>query len=70
MVRKYEVLKDSVLERKAKVGTVVYDYHGYDYGCANDDTRMTGVEHQTMTLDPEGGGPFFTMPCRDLKLIE
>jgi hypothetical protein len=44
-----------------KAGTVVFKYRGYDYGCAADDTAITGEKHISVTLDPEGGTPFFTV---------
>lgn len=66
----YVLLEDSKIEPKATKGTTVYDCAGYDYGCANDDTRMTGIEHKSYTLDPDGGYPFFTHPVRGLKLKE
>lgn len=70
MVRKYRVLKDSKREPKAVAGMIIYDSFNYDYGCANDDTRLTGVEHKSFTLDPKGGYPFFTMPARDVDLMD
>lgn len=49
------------------VGATVYRCASYDYGCANDDTRMTGVQHVSVTLDPTGAYPFFTIPTEDLS---
>lgn len=48
-------------------GTVVYAYTGHDYGCVGDDNRATGTLHMAVTLDPNGGPPFFTVPLRDLE---
>lgn len=48
-------------------GTICYLCRDHDYGCANDDTRTTGVEHWSMTLSPEGKYPFFTVPVTDLE---
>jgi len=48
-------------------GTIVYDPKGYDYGLAGDDTRITGIEHVSVTLDPEGGYPTFTIRKSSLK---
>lgn len=62
MVKRFVMLSDSSIEPAAKKGTTVYSCSGYDYGCSNDDTRMTGVKHSSFTLDPEGGYPFFTHP--------
>jgi len=45
-----------------------YTFSGCNYGCANDDSRLTGVEHDAMTLDPSGNGHFFTIPKEDLEI--
>lgn len=66
----YRVLKDSALSEEAKAGSVVYDCLGHDYGLASDDTRMTGIEHVSVTLKRSGGYPYFTIPRRDLKKID
>jgi hypothetical protein len=52
-----------------EAGTIVYDFKGYDYGCARDDWMESGIDHNTMTLDPEGGGPFFTVPVTDIVML-
>jgi len=65
----YRMLRDSTVNTEVKAGATVYDCKGWDYGVANDDTRMTGVAHQSVTLDPEGGYPSFTVPVRDLEPI-
>lgn len=42
-------------------------YPGRDgYGCANDDTRDTGIEHVSVSLN-ESGEPFFTIPREDIE---
>lgn len=38
------------------------------YGCANDDTRNTGIEHTACSLN-ESGTPFFTIPKADLESV-
>lgn len=43
-------------------GTVVYRQSGHDYGLAGDDTRLTGVEHISVTLNKNGDYPGFTIP--------
>ena len=48
-------------------GTICYDCAGYDYGCSSDDTRSTGIEHISVTLDSKGDYPFFTVPIDDLE---
>lgn len=50
-----------------KAGTVIYDFNGHDYGCSSDDSFYTQKPHMTVTLDPEGGGPFFTVPVEDVE---
>lgn len=45
-----------------EAGTIVYDLMFYDYGLANEDTRDTGIEHQSVTLSPKGEYPGFTIP--------
>lgn len=51
----------------AKAGDTVYSLRFPDYGLASDDTRMTGVEHRSVTLDPDGGYPSFTHPAAELE---
>lgn len=67
---KFKVLKDSRLESSAKAGTFVYACRHADYGCASDDTRATGIEHISVTLDVNGNYPFFTMPRPDLERVD
>jgi hypothetical protein len=69
-VKSFKMLADSKIRPEVKAGTTVYDCHMYDYGCANDDTRFTGIEHTSVTLDPAGGYPFFTVPVTDLEEIK
>jgi hypothetical protein len=66
MTASYRMLKDSDLEPAAKAGTTVYRPKGHDYGLSDDDTRMTGVIHISVTLDPDGGYPLFTVPRADV----
>lgn len=65
----YKMLRDSTVNPSVKAGDSVYDIKGWDYGCANDDTRMTGVEHTSVTLKDDGDYPFFTVLKRDLEPI-
>ena len=47
-----------------EVGTPLW--YGRDcYGCASDDTRVTGIEHIAVALN-ETGEPFFTVPREDV----
>lgn len=48
-------------------GTFVYDTVGHDYGLASADSRMTGVEHVTVTLKADGKPPGFTIPKHMLE---
>ncbi len=58
-----KLLKDR-FEHKA--GTEVFEFIGHDYGCCFDDEQATGEAHVVVTLDPEGGIPFFTVPASDI----
>ena len=59
-------LKEDRFEHPA--GTVVCKCKckGHDYGCSNDDARFTGMDHISVTLDPMGDYPFFTVPTHQL----
>lgn len=70
MGQKYELLSDSTIEPLATKGTIVYSCRMSDYGCASDDTRITGVEHVSMTLKEDGDYPFFTHPRHMMKRVE
>lgn len=50
-------------------GTIVYRQNCYDYGISSDDTRITGVEHVTMTLRQDGGYPGFAVPVHVLEEV-
>lgn len=50
-------------------GAVVYQLRLHDYGLAHDDTLVTGIEHVSVTLNANGGYPFFTVPNTDLELV-
>lgn len=65
----YRVLRDRLFNGTpyAKAGDTVYDLWVYDYGCASDDTYGLGIEHRSVTRDPSGGYPFFTIPAADLE---
>ena len=47
-------------------GTPVFSAQVHDYGLARDDTNATGVPHVSVTLDKDGGYPFFTVLAADL----
>ena len=48
-------------------GATVYECMKHDYGCANDDTRATRIEHISVTENPNGDYPFFTVPLHQLE---
>ena len=50
-------------------GTIVYSLSGHDYGLAADDTRFSGIPHTSVTLDPTGDYPSFTIQTADLEEI-
>ena len=62
----YVMLKDSEVNEDVKAGDVVYYLRKHDYGLASDDTRATGIEHVSVTLDKDGDYPSFTVPRRDI----
>lgn len=53
-----------------KAGAICYDAKSYDYGLASDDTRATGQPHVSVTLEPSGDYPTFTVAVADLERIE
>lgn len=60
-------LKEKAGEMPA--GTTVYECSVHDYGLARDDANLTGIEHKSVTLDPNGGWPTFSVPVRILREI-
>lgn len=60
----YRLLRDR-FEHKA--GATIYTAKGHDYGCARDDEYATGKPHTSMTLEPSGDYPFFTVPNEDFE---
>lgn len=60
MPRKYRI-KES--------GDIVYDLVKPDHGLANQDTRETGIEHKSVTLDENGDYPSFIIPINQLEEI-
>lgn len=68
-LRSYILLQDRVIdgELMGRVDDMVFECIRDDHGCANQDTRATGIPHIAVTFDPKGGYPFFTVPRRDLK---
>jgi hypothetical protein len=62
------MLRDSKLEPRATAGTIVYTLRLFDYGSAADDTVLLGKPYISVTLDPDGDYPFFTVPVDDVEL--
>lgn len=62
-IKKYRIIKGCGL------GEIVYRFNGYDYGCSSDDTRLLGKEHISVTHDPNGDIPFFTIERDSLQEI-
>lgn len=62
--------KDSSVNKEVKAETIVYRLAKHDYGLSRDDTNMLGVECISVTLDPTGDYPFFTVPLNDLDEIK
>lgn len=70
-VKKYRVLRDRFMggTMYAAAGEIVYAAAKHDGGCANDDTRVFGHEHVSVSLKSDGDYPFFTIPVRDLQEV-
>lgn len=64
---KFRVTRDTHFFKK---DTIVYSPRGPDYGLAGDDTRMTGIEHVSVTLNSDGDYPTSTVPRDALERIE
>jgi hypothetical protein len=66
-IEKYRIKEDGTNAGGHPAGTVCYSCKCHDYGLASDDTRMTGIEHASVTLSPEGDYPFFTIRKSSLE---
>ena len=68
LLSRFRILRaDRASQTRLRVGTIVYP--GLDgYGCANDDTRHTGIEHIACSVNLSGL-PFFTIPREDCEPI-
>lgn len=69
-MNKYRLRNDSITNPAVKAGSIVYDLTRWDYGCSSDDTRAFKEKWNAVTLKEDGDYPFFTVPGRDLELIE
>ena len=65
-LKKYRVTRD---EDRASKDEVVYEFKGYGYGLASEDSRYTGKYHIFVTRDPDGGLPAFTIPKSSLEQV-
>lgn len=50
-------------------GTIVYPLKKHDYGCANDDRRILGVECESMSKTPDGDYPFSVIPLNAMAIL-
>ena len=66
----FRMIRDSHLQKRTTAGTIVYKCLDHDYGLAKNDSRKTGIEHISVTLNKYGEGPFFTVPVRDLEYAD
>jgi hypothetical protein len=70
IIKQYRLTQDSKIEPAAKKGCLVFKLAKYDYGLARDETRLTGIPQISVTLDPSGDYPSFTVPERELQAVE
>lgn len=68
--KKYELITSSRVNADAVSGTIVYEFTKCDYGLADDDTRLTGMEHRSVTLEPSGDYPSFTHTVSGMREIK
>lgn len=69
-IKQFVLLADSKIETKAKAGVTVYAFRKCDYGLASDDSRLSGVEHISVTFNEDGDYPSFTHPKHLLQEVE
>ena len=50
-----------------KAGTRVYEWAGYDYGLACEDSYFFKEPHVSVTINQDQAHPFFTVPVRLLE---
>ena len=67
-MRKYKVLDNKSAAQVTNIGDTVFEFIGYDYGCARTDTTFVGETCISVT-EEEGKSPFFTIPIKDLEEI-
>ncbi|NEM18276.1 hypothetical protein G3V96_26440 [Escherichia coli] len=64
---KYELTRDCFNDRQSKKGVIVYQARVSDYGMASEDSDIMGCTWISVTYDPAGGYPLFTVPKSALK---
>jgi len=69
MPQKFRIKKDGAASNGSAAGTICYEFMGCDYGLSNDDTRALGIPHVSVTLDPAGGTPSFTVRKSALEKV-
>ena len=68
MSERYVFVKDWERGDSAfRPGDVVTHCHLATYGLCSDDAHATGIGHMAMTLDSDGGYPFFTVPINVIE---
>lgn len=50
-----------------EIGTICYQLSKWDHGCAYTDSLESGIAHVSMTLDPSGDYPGFSIPFQNLE---
>ena len=68
-ITKYRVVDNSRSAIETAVGDIVYLCNKYDYDCSNDDSRIFNEEYISVTRDETGDYPLFTIPARDVEII-
>jgi hypothetical protein len=68
--KKFRIREDGTNAEGYPAGTICFDCIKHDYGLASDDTRMTGIEHVSVTLDPSGDWPSFTIRRSSLEEVK
>ncbi len=48
----------------------LYEFLGFDYGSAHNDTSALGEPCVSLTREPDGDYPFLTVPLRCVKEIQ
>ena len=51
-------------------GTLVYSCKVYDFNLAEEDTQESGLYHLSVSTNPGGGYPVFTVQPNELDIVE